>query len=161
MRQTHMELDVLRRGVVHALELALEDAERWAVPLDESMIEVRPAGLPSVGFQLRHMARSLDRLLTYAEDQQLNDYQLAMLNTEGDIEERTATLEEFRTTLITAVSRIAGFAPRHFEEPRGIGRLRLPSTVGGLLIHCAEHTQRHSGQMVTTAKLVTSMQRKG
>jgi len=35
-----------------------------------------------------------------------------------------------------------------------VGRAMLPSTVGGLLIHCAEHTQRHVGQAVTTAKVV-------
>jgi hypothetical protein len=29
--------------------------------------------------------------------------------------------------------------------------------VGGLLVHCAEHTQRHVGQAVTTAKVVVGM----
>ena len=159
MRETHSDLDVLRRGVIHALELALEDAERWAVPLDDAMIELRPAGLPSVGFQLRHMARSVDRLLTYAEARALNDEQLAMLKTEESAAARAATLEEFYTRLPDAIRRVAGFATRHLEESRGIGRLHLPTTVGGLLIHCAEHTQRHSGQMVTTAKFVTSTQR--
>ena len=48
------------------------------------------------------------------------------------------------------------FAPESYEEFRGIGRRQLPTTVGGLLIHCAEHTSRHVGQAVTTAKLVTA-----
>jgi hypothetical protein len=39
-------------------------------------------------------------------------------------------------------------------EPRGVGRAQLPSTVLGLLFHAAEHTQRHVGQLITTAKIV-------
>jgi uncharacterized damage-inducible protein DinB len=37
---------------------------------------------------------------------------------------------------------------------RFVGRKRLPTTLGDLLVHIAEHTQRHAGQMVTTAKIV-------
>ncbi|MGH7447553.1 MAG: DinB family protein, partial [Longimicrobiales bacterium] len=37
---------------------------------------------------------------------------------------------------------------------RGVGRAQLPSTVIGLLFHIAEHTQRHTGQVITTAKIV-------
>ena len=44
--------------------------------LTAEQLEARPFGLPSVGFQMRHIARSLDRLLTYAEGRQLNDAQL-------------------------------------------------------------------------------------
>ncbi len=39
-------------------------------------------------------------------------------------------------------------------EARAVGRNRLPSTVLGLLVHVAEHTQRHAGQLATTAKVV-------
>ena len=38
-----------------------------------------------------------------------------------------------------------------------MGRRMLPSSVGGLLVHCAEHTQRHAGQMVTTVKVVVGL----
>jgi hypothetical protein len=44
-----------------------------------------------------------------------------------------------------------------YEEVRGVGMAMLPSTVGGLLVHCGEHTQRHVGQVVTTAKVVVGM----
>jgi uncharacterized damage-inducible protein DinB len=37
-------------------------------------------------------------------------------------------------------------------EPCGVGRKRLPTTVGGLLTHIAEHTQRHVGQAISAAK---------
>jgi hypothetical protein len=39
-------------------------------------------------------------------------------------------------------------------DAREVGRLRHPSTVLGLLFHAAEHTQRHAGQLATTAKFV-------
>lgn len=159
MRGTHQELDPLRRGVVHALEQAGEDAERWAAPLGDELVQQRPAGLASVAFHLRHMVRSLDRLLTYAEDAAmmsgLSDEQRAMLGSEMEEQQSAAeVMTEFRRGLRRAVDRVKTFRPEQFEEGRGIGRQRLPTTVGGLLVHCAEHTQRHSGQMVVTAKLV-------
>ncbi len=156
MRGTHTDLGVLQRGVIHALELAIEDADRWTAPLDDVKMELRPVGLPSVGFHLRHIARSLDRLLTYADGRLLDAHQLTLLETEARAGTCHATLREFRVTLASGVTRVRNFAVQELETPRGIGRLQLPTTVGGLLVHCAEHTQRHSGQMVTTAKLVST-----
>jgi hypothetical protein len=37
---------------------------------------------------------------------------------------------------------------------RAVGRAKLPSNVIGILMHAAEHTQRHIGQMSTTLKIV-------
>ncbi len=71
LRGTRSEVDAVRRGVLHALELAAEDVARWCDELNGEEMEARPLGLPSVGLQLRHVARSLDRLLTYADGQQL------------------------------------------------------------------------------------------
>ena len=42
----------------------------------------RSAEIAPVAFHLRHIARSLDRLLTYAEGRQLTDDQLAQLKME-------------------------------------------------------------------------------
>ena len=154
MRGTHGELDPLRRAVVHALELAEEDAERWCATLGDSSMFATPHGLPPVAFHLRHIARSLDRLLTYAENRGLNEAQLAALGTEKEPAPAAAVVEEFREGLAAAKRRVGGVDPASYGEARGIGRKQLPTTVAGLLIHCAEHTQRHAGQMVTTAKLV-------
>ncbi len=154
MRGTHLELDPLRRGVVHALEQASEDAARWCGSLGDEAMFARPAELASVAFHLRHMVRSLDRLLTYAEDRSLNEAQLAALGTEMAAGSAEETWREFHEGMARAIARVRAFVPEQYVEPRGIGRKRLPTTVGGLLVHCAEHTQRHAGQMVTTAKLV-------
>ena len=154
MRGTHQELDPLLRAVVHALEQAEEDAARWCGPLTEQAMFARPAGLPPVAFQLRHAVRSLDRLLTYAEGRMLHEGQLAALGTEMGEGSAEEVRREFREGLAQALDRVRAFAPEDYPAARGIGRKRLPTTVGGLLVHCAEHTQRHIGQMVTTAKLV-------
>ncbi len=155
LRGTMGEVDAVRRQVLHALELAAEDAERWCSGLSDREVEARPFGLPSVGFQLRHMGRSLDRLLTYAEGGQLCDGQMGELRSEMSAGGgREAAMTEFRAAVARSMERLRAMAPGSFEEVRGVGRARLPSTVGGLLVHCAEHTQRHVGQMVTTAKVV-------
>ena len=157
LRGTRTEVDAVRRGVLHALELAAEDIARWCDPLNGDELEARPLGLPSVGFQLRHIARSLDRLLTYAEGQQLTARQLKSLRTEEEFTDREATLMEFAEAIEVAVKRVLAISPGSYEEPRGVGRKRLPTTVGGLLVHIADHTQRHVGQAVTTAKAVMAM----
>jgi len=157
LRGTLTHVDAVRRQVLHSLELAAEDVERWCAPLSDEETEARPMGLPSVGFQLRHIARSLDRLLTYAEGQQLSKRQLKALQTEMESESREATFMEFSKAMEVSVDRILAISPDSFEKARGVGREMLQSTVGGLLVHCAEHTQRHVGQAVTTAKVVVAV----
>ena len=156
LRGTLGEVDAVKRQVLHALELAGEDVERWCAPLTEKELELRPFGLAPVGFHLRHMARSLDRLLTYAKGNQLSAEQLAGLSSEMMA---SGGLEMFRAGLALAIERLRGFDPDGYEDRRSVGRQNLPSTVGGLLVHCAEHTQRHLGQAITMAKLVTAIER--
>jgi hypothetical protein len=174
LRGTLQEVEPVRRAVLHALELAGEDVERWASVLSDTKMFARPSGLPSVAFQLRHMARSLDRLLTYAEggafmslehrdleQRVLSEAQLMALAAEiEDGGTAPEVLAEFRAGLKRAMERVVAIAPERFAEVRGVGRKMLPTTVVGLLIHCAEHTQRHVGQMVTTAKVVMEGSRK-
>jgi uncharacterized damage-inducible protein DinB len=158
LRGTRTEVDAVRRGVVHALELAAEDVARWCEGLSDEEVEVRPLGLPSVGFHLRHMARSLDRLLTYAEGQQLSERQMKGLRTEMEVGAGgAASLMEFAEGVEVAVNRVIAISPGSYNEARGVGRKMLPTTVGGLMVHCADHTQRHVGQLVTTAKVVVGM----
>jgi uncharacterized damage-inducible protein DinB len=158
LRGTLKELDPVRRGVLHALWLASEDAARWCSGLNDGEMEARPLGLPSIGFQMRHMVRSLDRLLTYAEGRPLSDLQMTTLASEmTEMGSREALLAEFKGGMRLAEERVLASLPESYEEARGVGRKMLPTTVGGLLVHCAEHTQRHAGQMVTTAKVLIGM----
>jgi uncharacterized damage-inducible protein DinB len=140
---------------VHALELSREDIERWCAPLSDEALNARPSDIAPVAFHLRHMVRSLDRLLTYAEGEVLRPNQLAALKTELDPGATHAELfSEFRKGIDDATRRVRAFAGADLEQPRSVGRKALPTTIGGLLVHCADHTQRHTGQAITTAKIV-------
>ena len=118
----------------------------------------RPGDAASIGFHLRHLAGSLDRLLTYARGDTLNAAQHAALSEEGRNwpEERAETLVQ---TAHDAIDRALAYVRTTplctLDEVRSVGRAGLPSTVLGLLFHAAEHAQRHSAQIITTLKIVT------
>jgi uncharacterized damage-inducible protein DinB len=154
MRGIHGELDAVRKAVVHALELAEEDVAKWCGGLSDAGMMARPGDIAPVAFHLRHIARSLDRLLTYAENRMLDEAQMSALKTEMDVATAAEVMREFREGVASAKKRVRAFSAESYEEPRAIGRRQLPTTIGGLLIHCAEHTARHVGQAVTTAKIV-------
>src|SRR5579863_10312194 len=82
LRGTLADVPAVQRAVLHALELAAEDIEKWCGALIDGQLNARPQGIAPVAFHLRHIARSLDRLLTYTEGHQLNDEQLDSLKTE-------------------------------------------------------------------------------
>jgi uncharacterized damage-inducible protein DinB len=111
--------------------------------------------LPSVAFQLRHIARSIDRLLTYAEANPLSAEQLDALREESQPDASArAVLNELSESLTRAAARIHALAKSDLEQPRTVGKKALPTTIGGLLVHVADHTQRHVGQAITTAKIL-------
>jgi hypothetical protein len=156
LRNTLTDIDPLRRAVFHALELSAEDDARWLDPLTDAQLLARPHNLPPAAFHLRHIARSLDRLLTYAEGNPLTPDQLAALKSELEGTPADARVE-FRAALKTSATRIRALDPATFSTARGVGRSQLPTTIGGLLVHCADHTQRHTGQFITTAKLLVAL----
>lgn len=75
LRRTLSEVHVIQRAVLHALEQAREDIACWCEGLDTQQMNARPSELPSIGFHLRHISHSLDRLLTYAEGRPLSSEQ--------------------------------------------------------------------------------------
>jgi uncharacterized damage-inducible protein DinB len=161
LRNTLTDIPAVQRAVLHALELAREDLDRWCGDFTSEEINARPADLPSIAFHLRHIARSLDRLLTYAEKQQLDAAQIEALKAEMDAGVRGAELfAELSTALKDSRERVLRFDAAHLEEARIVGRKQLPTSLGGLLVHVADHTQRHVGQAVTTAKILLAERRK-
>jgi uncharacterized damage-inducible protein DinB len=155
LRGTLTDMAAVPRGVLHALELAKEDLEKWCAGLNDEELKARPAGLAPLAFHLRHIARSLDRMLTYAEGRELDEAQLAALKTELESgATRTAVFEEFALAIEKSSARVRALASGDFEAARFVGKQRLPTTLGGLLVHVADHTQRHVGQAITTAKIV-------
>ena len=155
LRGTHAELPAVLRAVLHAFELAQEDVFHWCDGLNDAELHADPNGLTPIAYHLRHIPRSLDRLLSYAEGNQLNADQVAVLKSESDPQATNEELfAEFKDGLESAASRVRAFAGADLEQPRGVGKKQLPTSVGGLLVHLADHTQRHAGQIVTTAKLL-------
>ncbi|MGA2650275.1 MAG: DinB family protein [Terracidiphilus sp.] len=155
---THADVPAVGRAVLHALDLALDDLAKWTEGLTDSQIHAQPLGLTSVAFHLRHIARSTDRLLTYAEGKQLSEEQLAALKSEklGD-ETLSMLLAEVEVSFSNAAERVRVLATADFDKFRGVGRKQLPTSIGGALIHVADHTQRHAGQVVTTAKVLRGL----
>jgi hypothetical protein len=143
------------RAVLHALELAEEDVGRWCGGLSDDELNLRPAGMASVAFHVRHMARSLDRLLTYAEGNRLNPEQLNALKIELDPSvSRQELFAEFALAMKQSAVRIRAFRGADLEQVRGVGNKQLSTSLGGILVHVADHTQRHAGQAIITAKIV-------
>ena len=140
--------------VFHSFAQVREDLALHMAGLSRDQVWSRAGSLPSLGFQLRHIAGSVDRLVTYLEGGQLSDEQVAALKREA---ESGATLEELLAavdaSLLEAERKLRRIDAGSLAEPRFVGKKRLPTTVLGLLVHLAEHTQRHLGQAITTAKL--------
>ena len=158
MRGSHAEVPAVGRAVLHALELALDDLTKWTTGLTDAEVHARPLGLPSVAFHLKHIARSVDRILSYAEGGQLSAEQLIALKAEQTGDESLAELvAEVEASFSNAAERVRVLATADFETFRGIGRKQLPASLGGALIHVADHTQRHVGQVVTTAKVLVAL----
>jgi uncharacterized damage-inducible protein DinB len=155
LRGTLTETPTVGRAVLHALQLAKEDLWKWCYGLSEEELNERPGGIASVAFHLRHISRSLDRLLTYAEDGVLDEAQLALLKSESEPgAQHQATFTELEQALQRSMDRIRSLAMAELEALRRVGKKQLPTTLGGLLVHVADHTQRHAGQAITTARLV-------
>jgi uncharacterized damage-inducible protein DinB len=160
LRGTYSDVPAAARAVLHALDLALDDLAKWTEGLTDAEVHSQPLGLTSIAFHLRHIAGSTDRILTYAEGGQLTVDQLAAFKAEsaGD-ESLAALLAAVEASFSNAAERIRVLATAELNTPRAVGRKQLPTSIGGALIHVADHTQRHVGQVVTTVKVLKAMRR--
>ncbi len=137
---------------------AKEDLHEHTAGLTTEQIWTRPMGLTSLGFHLRHIAGSLDRLLTYLKGGELSEAQLAFLRNEAIGGAGWNALMEAVDVAIDRTARIVEALPiDSLRERRTVGRKRLPTTVHGLAVHIAEHTQRHVGQAIASCKLLRAL----
>jgi hypothetical protein len=154
LRGAMPDVSPLIAPTLYAFEQAREDLVAHTEGLTPAQIWVRPFGLAPVGFHLRHIADSVGRLTTYLLGSQLNSAQLAALREEMEPgASREQLLRAVHRELAAAAERMRQLDPAAFTEPRVVGRKRLPTTVIGLVVHLAEHTQRHVGQAISAAKL--------
>ncbi len=119
----------------------------------------KPNGAASVGFHLKHIAGSIDRLTTYLRGDQLSDAQMDVLRHESDPNgDFPALLQLVEEALGKSEDDLRRLDPASLYDARFVGRRALPTTVLGLIVHIAEHTQRHLGQLITTAKVVRQLE---
>jgi hypothetical protein len=143
----------------HAFIQTLEDVETAVAGLTTEQLWASPGGAASIGFHLMHLSGSTDRLLTYARDEMLNDVQKAAAAAEKSpaTVEAGMLLADLRKAFDAALAQIRATPASTLQDARAVGRARLPTTVLGLIFHAAEHSQRHAGQVVTTAKVVRAL----
>jgi hypothetical protein len=152
------DVPALLQPVAHALLQCREELAATVRGMPSDQLWSQPAGAASVGFHVQHAAGSLDRLFTYARGERLSATQKAVLATEAqpDLAPNAAArlIAGFEEAVDRALAQLRATPENTLLEPRSVGRAQLPSTVLGLLFHAAEHTQRHVGQIATTAKIV-------
>jgi hypothetical protein len=140
--------------LLRSAEHIREDVAEALTSLTTEQIWAKPHGRTCVGFHAKHLAGSTERLCTYLEGGQLSDAQLAEIPVE---ETGTESAGELLVKVEAALARyealVRELPPEEFDGIREIGRKRLETTAVGLAIHIAEHGQRHTGQLVSAAKL--------
>ena len=155
LRGTLTNIAPVQRAVLHALELAKEDIQRWCGDLTDEEVNARPGGLAPVAFHIRHIARSSDRLLTYAEGGSLTPEQITVMKAELEPgATRRDVFAELDAALERSAARVKAFSVESLSTPRGVlSGQQMPTTIAGLLVHVADHAQRHVGQAIVTAKI--------
>lgn len=140
--------------LIYTFEQAREELATFTRGLSQDQLWCKVAG-GSVGFHLGHIAGSVDRLATYLRGEFLTDAQMAFLKSESvSGASLDALLQALDAVFLRVIALVKSIDPAMYLEVRGVGRKALPTTVAGLIIHISEHTQRHLGQAILTAKIV-------
>ena len=143
--------------VAHIVLQIGESVHELVAPLSEAEWNARPASVASIAFHVRHIVGVLDRLFTYARGEALSETQFEALRGEGapivqgDIAPLLAQLD---AQIASAMAELRRTDPSILGDYRAVCRAQLPSTVIGCLVHGAEHSMRHVGQLSVTARIV-------
>ena len=144
--------------VAHALLQAREEVEALMEGFPAQKLWERPAGVASVGFHLQHFSGVLSRLFTYARGESLDAVQREALAAEQEPSRANVTVQNlvrvFHEQVDRAIDELRATDEKSLIEPRAVGRGKLPSTKLGLIVHAAEHTQRHVGQLLVTVRVL-------
>jgi uncharacterized damage-inducible protein DinB len=147
----------LLQPVAHALLQAREEVVALMKDFPDEKLWTRPGGVASAGFHLQHFSGVLSRLFTYARGEALNPEQLQALAAEQAPSRADVTahdlLQTFSVQIDRAIEELRATDERTLTEPRAVGRGKLPSTRLGLIVHAAEHTLRHVGQLLVTVRV--------
>jgi len=154
LRGSLPDIPAVLNPVAHALLQAREEVEALMQSFPDERLWTRPGGVASAGFHLQHLTGVLDRLFTYARGEKLTAGQLDALKAEGQGTMSVSQLvDAFHRQVEFALAELRTIDDSRLVEPRKVGRGELPSTVLGLLVHAAEHVQRHVGQLLVTVRV--------
>lgn len=158
-----------QRGPVDGVPALLQPVAHILLQVRESVGELvdgltidewnaRPANVASSAFHVRHMAGVIDRLFTYARGESLSEAQFTALRAEGDpvtdAGDVSRILDALSARVDTALDQLRATDVATLGDFRPVGRAKLPSTVIGCLVHGAEHSMRHVGQLSVTTRIV-------
>lgn len=143
--------------IAQSLMQAREDAARALAGLPQEVLWRKPNNAAPAGFHLFHAAHALDRLMTYARGESLQQAQQRAIALERapDLDvDVDFLLELLDMTIDRALLQLRCTPDSSLLKGRMVGSKGLPSNVLGLLYHASEHTTRHVGQLITTLKVV-------
>ena len=156
LRGTLPGIPRLLQPVAHALLQAEEDVNDLMVLFPQDLLWKRPAGVASPGFHLLHLSGVLDRMFTYAAGNPLSAKQfndLAAEELEHAVDVNTLTIR-FSSMVNSSIQKLSLISEDELNATRLVGRAQIPTTLMGLLVHAAEHTQRHIGQLSVTVRML-------
>ena len=157
LRGPVLGIPMLLQPAAHTILQTQEEVHRGMKDFPESLIWERPEGVASVAFHLQHIPGVLDRIYTYARGMQLDQSQLDYMMAEGkerDGIHLTQLLNHLDRQVEKALDQLRNTPEQDLLLPREVGRRQIPQNVIGLLFHAAEHSQRHTGQLLVTARVV-------
>ena len=145
--------------VAHAILQARREVQVAIREFPEHLLFEQPSGVASVAFHLQHIAGVAERLFTYARGEELSPEQLNSLQNEGKKDDKILLAEllgRLEEQVDKAIAQLKAIKEESVFEERLVGRKRIPSNVLGLLFHAAEHIQRHTGQLLVTARVLAN-----
>ena len=162
--------EVWLRGPVAGIAPVLQPAARALIQAQEEIAALAPTlsvdqlwrqrgATATAGFHALHLAGALDRLFTYARGEMLDDAQKAAARAEAVPHpelDGAALVAIVNAAVEKALAQLRATDAGTVLDERKIGRAGLPTTVLGALFHGAEHSSRHAGQFISTAKLVAA-----
>jgi uncharacterized damage-inducible protein DinB len=144
--------------VAHILLQAGEEVRAVVSGLPTDRLWRRVGTSAPIGFHVLHAAGSIDRLFTYARGETLTEKQAAASAIEraaiDEPRDAATLLAALDAAIAAAVERLVATPEADVLAPRALGRAMLPTNALGLFMHAAEHTARHSGQIVTLARVL-------
>src|SRR5580692_10678356 len=116
-------VDTFIAPLLYSFQMAREDLALHTAGLTAAQVWATPHGFNSVGFHLRHIAGSTDRLMTYVAGDQLSADQMAALRAEKEPgAPLEALLSEMDAAFAQAEAAARALDPAHLADPRGVGR---------------------------------------